>query len=73
MNQYTSVSYRPGPHLNVILGPNGSGKSSIVNAICLGLNGNPKSLGRATQLHEFIRTGQEEATVCTNTGHILGT
>eukprot|EP00095_Tigriopus_kingsejongensis_P003200 maker-scaffold50_size457468-snap-gene-0.19 protein:Tk03200 transcript:maker-scaffold50_size457468-snap-gene-0.19-mRNA-1 annotation:"structural maintenance of chromosomes protein 5-like" len=59
--QYDQVSFRPGPHLNVILGPNGSGKSSIVNAICLGLNGQPSSLGRASHIREFIRLGCERA------------
>ncbi|TRY78509.1 hypothetical protein TCAL_08127 [Tigriopus californicus] len=61
--QYDQVRFHPGPHLNVILGPNGSGKSSIVNAICLGLNGRPGTLGRATHLKEFIRLGRTHALI----------
>ena len=38
---------KAGPHVNLIMGPNGTGKSTIVCAICLGLAGKPKILGRA--------------------------
>lgn len=60
--QYDSVSFRPGPHLNVIIGPNGSGKSSIVAGVTLGLGGKPDTLGRAKRVSEFIKTGRDEAT-----------
>ena len=61
--QYTSVSFKPGPNLNVIVGPNGSGKSAIVNAICLGLAGKPETLGRGKTAAEFVRTGADEAEI----------
>lgn len=34
---YTSVEFRPGPSLNMVIGPNGTGKSTLVMAINLGL------------------------------------
>ena len=61
--QYVSVSFKPGPNLNVIVGPNGSGKSAIVNAICLGLAGKPDTLGRGKTAAEFVRTGADEAEI----------
>jgi len=45
---YNEVDFNPGPNLNLILGPNGTGKSTIVSAICLGMNGKPSLLARAT-------------------------
>lgn len=60
---YGDCEFRPGPHLNVLLGPNGTGKSSIVCAICLGLAGHPKLLGRATEVRDFIKHGQSQAIV----------
>lgn len=53
-----TVTIRPGPRLNLVLGPNGTGKSSLVCAICVGLGGSTKVLGRADNLSEFIRRGQ---------------
>ena len=47
------------PCLNVIIGPNGTGKSSIVCAICLGLNGKPRLLGRSTDEREYIKYGSQ--------------
>ena len=44
-------------------GPNGSGKSTIVNGICLGLAGKPTVLGRATSVIDFIRVGEQVATI----------
>ena len=49
--------------MNVIIGPNGSGKSTIVNGICLGLAGKTAVLGRASNLSEFIKIGEQEAMV----------
>ena len=74
---YSYCEFSPGPHLNVILGPNGSGKSSVVCAICLGLGGSPsvpgayclfflthpKVLGRAKNPKDYIKHGEEKATV----------
>ena len=61
--QYTETEFQCGPNLNVIIGPNGSGKSSIVNGICLGLAGRTNLLGRSTDIQDFIRVGEEEATI----------
>ena len=47
---YNEVVFNPGPNLNLILGPNGTGKSTIVSAICLGMNGKPSTLARATSV-----------------------
>lgn len=60
---YDDCSFEPGPGLNLVLGPNGTGKSSIVSAICVGLHGNPKLLGRATKVNDYIKHGRENAYV----------
>ncbi|KAF5393572.1 hypothetical protein D9757_000066 [Collybiopsis confluens] len=60
---YDFVEFRPGPYLNMIIGPNGTGKSSIACAIALGLNFSPKVLGRAEEIHAFVKNG-------TGDGHI---
>lgn len=49
--------------MNMIIGPNGTGKSTIVCAIALGLGGAPSLLGRAKNIAEFVKTGEEEATI----------
>eukprot|EP00485_Elphidium_margaritaceum_P009805 CAMPEP_0202693706 /NCGR_PEP_ID=MMETSP1385-20130828/7743_1 /ASSEMBLY_ACC=CAM_ASM_000861 /TAXON_ID=933848 /ORGANISM="Elphidium margaritaceum" /LENGTH=1126 /DNA_ID=CAMNT_0049349423 /DNA_START=60 /DNA_END=3440 /DNA_ORIENTATION=+ len=51
------------PGLNLIVGPNGTGKSSIVCAICIGLGGKFKSLGRAEKAAQFIKYGREKAMI----------
>ncbi len=61
--QYTATSFKPGPNLNLIVGPNGAGKSSLVLAIALGLGGKPALFGRAKHLGEFVREGQDRATI----------
>ena len=61
--QYTDTEFLLGPNLNVIIGPNGSGKSTIVNGICLGLAGKTSVLGRASNIVDFIKVGEEEAEV----------
>ncbi|KAI8088924.1 uncharacterized protein BX664DRAFT_123673 [Halteromyces radiatus] len=53
----------PGPQLNMIIGPNGTGKSTIVCAIALGLGGSPQLLGRAKNIAEFVKTGEETASI----------
>ncbi|KAI8988304.1 P-loop containing nucleoside triphosphate hydrolase protein [Mycotypha africana] len=53
----------PGPQMNMIIGPNGTGKSTIVCAIALGLGGSPNLLGRAKNVAEFVKTGQDEAQI----------
>ncbi|KAG2448841.1 hypothetical protein HYH02_006192 [Chlamydomonas schloesseri] len=47
----------PGPRVNLITGPNGSGKSSLVTALCVGLAGGMKTLGRQKDASELIRRG----------------
>lgn len=45
----------------MVCGPNGTGKSTILNAICLGLGGEPKVLGRADDAREFIAHNNDKA------------
>ncbi|OQR85040.1 structural maintenance of chromosomes protein 5 [Achlya hypogyna] len=56
---YTDAELFPGPRLNVVLGPNGTGKSSIVCALCVGLAGSTKILGRADKVGQFVKHEQE--------------
>ncbi|CAG7730182.1 unnamed protein product [Allacma fusca] len=60
---YHLVEMTAGPNVNLIMGPNGTGKSTIVCAICLGLAGKAKFLGRAHALKEYIRHGAKRASV----------
>ncbi|KAI9193711.1 uncharacterized protein BJ171DRAFT_463948 [Polychytrium aggregatum] len=60
---YDLVEFFPGPDLNMVIGPNGAGKSTIVCALALGLAGKPEVLGRAKELHEFIKHGHEKAEI----------
>lgn len=41
----------------------GTGKSSLVCALCIGLAGNPRVLGRADSVRDFVRRGQTEGWV----------
>lgn len=59
VSSFTQVSHS----LNMVVGANGTGKSSILNAICLGLGGEPKVLGRADDARAFIRHGASEASI----------
>ncbi|CAF1016796.1 unnamed protein product [Rotaria sordida] len=60
---YKEVELYPGSRLNVIIGPNGSGKSSIVCAICLGLAGHPRVIGRAGNIGDYVKTGHEKGMI----------
>eukprot|EP00271_Cylindrocystis_brebissonii_P015997 TRINITY_DN3910_c0_g1_i1.p1 TRINITY_DN3910_c0_g1~~TRINITY_DN3910_c0_g1_i1.p1 ORF type:complete len:1031 (+),score=256.92 TRINITY_DN3910_c0_g1_i1:478-3570(+) len=60
---YDFVQTNPGPRLNLVIGPNGTGKSSIVCALCVGLAGDPKLLGRAVNIGEFVQRGHEKGSV----------
>jgi len=60
---YDDCMFEPGAGLNLVLGPNGTGKSSIVSAICVGLCGNPKLLGRATKVMDYIKHGRDSCFV----------
>ncbi|GLI64046.1 hypothetical protein VaNZ11_007207 [Volvox africanus] len=52
-----TIVLEAGPRVNLVEGPNGSGKSSLVTALCVGLGGNMKALGRQTYPEELIRRG----------------
>ncbi|KAI9654314.1 MAG: Structural maintenance of chromosomes protein 5 [Alyxoria varia] len=60
---YTSVTFSPGPALNMVIGPNGTGKSTIVCAICIGLGWSTSHLGRAKELSEFVKHGCYNAVI----------
>nr|XP_003704386.1 PREDICTED: structural maintenance of chromosomes protein 5 [Megachile rotundata] len=60
---YSSVSIKPGKNLNVIIGPNGTGKSTIVCAIVIGLGGKLTTIGRATHVADYVKSGCEEAKI----------
>ncbi|KAL8826595.1 MAG: hypothetical protein Q9170_007342 [Blastenia crenularia] len=60
---YTAVEFLPGPSLNMVIGPNGTGKSTLVCAICLGLGWGPQHLGRAKDISEFVKHGEQEADI----------
>ncbi|KAL8668398.1 MAG: hypothetical protein Q9168_006969, partial [Polycauliona sp. 1 TL-2023] len=60
---YTAVEFLPGPSLNMVIGPNGTGKSTLVCAICLGLGWGPQHLGRAKDVSEFVKHGEQEAMI----------
>lgn len=60
---YSRCTIEPGPTLNLVLGPNGTGKSSLVCALCVGLAGSTKLLGRADDVGSYIRRGTSEGQV----------
>ncbi|KAL8688902.1 MAG: hypothetical protein Q9218_005299, partial [Villophora microphyllina] len=60
---YTAVEFLPGPSLNMVIGPNGTGKSTLVCAICLGLGWGPQHLGRAKDVSEYVKHGEQEANI----------
>ncbi|KAL8871981.1 MAG: hypothetical protein Q9174_002305, partial [Haloplaca sp. 1 TL-2023] len=60
---YTAAEFLPGPSLNMVIGPNGTGKSTLVCAICLGLGWGPQHLGRAKDVSEFVKHGEQEAEI----------
>lgn len=47
----------------MVIGPNGTGKSTILCAICLGLGGEPRLLGRASEIETFVANGEEEGEI----------
>ncbi|KAK9813986.1 hypothetical protein WJX73_007994 [Symbiochloris irregularis] len=57
---YRDAEVVPGSRLNLILGPNGTGKSTLVCALCLGLAGDTKLLGRADTMSDFVLQGEAE-------------
>ncbi|KAL4440548.1 hypothetical protein ABPG75_003549 [Micractinium tetrahymenae] len=59
---YKHAVIEPGPKLNLVLGPNGTGKSSLVCAISIGLGGRTTLLGRAEDLKDYVRRGDDVQT-----------
>ena len=61
----------PGPATRAWRGA-GSGKSSLVCALCIGLCGSPKLLGRADNVRDYVMRGQEQGyvqiTLCNGEG-----
>ena len=49
--------------MNVVIGPNGTGKSTVVCAIVLGLAGNPKLVGRETNVGAYVKEGRDKARI----------
>lgn len=47
----------------MVIGPNGTGKSTILCAMCLGLGGEPRLLGRASEVETFISNGKDEGEI----------
>mmetsp|Transcript_41702 Transcript_41702/g.120457 ORF Transcript_41702/g.120457 Transcript_41702/m.120457 type:complete len:1122 (+) Transcript_41702:155-3520(+) len=60
---YFDAEVRPGPRLNMVVGPNGTGKSTILCAMCLGLGGEPRLLGRASEIETFVANGEDEGEI----------
>lgn len=60
---FGSITLKPSPRLNLIVGPNGTGKSSIVCAIGIALAGEPRMLGRAADVRDFVQRGKEKGMV----------
>lgn len=60
---YTHAAIHPSSRLNLVVGPNGSGKSSIVCAMCLGLGGAPKLLGRGNYAKDYVKHGENHAAI----------
>ena len=59
----TVTELRPGPRLNMVLGPGGTGKSTIMCAICIGLGGHPKLLGRSVKLADYVAHNESVAMI----------
>lgn len=60
---YKVAEFDLSPSLNMIIGPNGSGKSTFVCAVCIGLAGKPRFIGRSSKLEDFIKNGEEKGLV----------
>ena len=58
---YDDAEVFPGPRLNVVLGPNGTGKSTLTHAICLACAGKTSTVGRSSDLSQFVKKGKESA------------
>ncbi|KAH9312049.1 hypothetical protein KI387_027084, partial [Taxus chinensis] len=56
---YKHLRSKPGSRLNLVIGPNGTGKSSLVCAIAIGLAGEPQLLGRASNIGDYVKRGEE--------------
>lgn len=58
---YDFTEFAPGPYLNMIIGPNGTGKSTIVCGMAIGLGWQPKMLGRASIISDYVKQGKDNA------------
>lgn len=58
---YKTASFNFHPNLNFIAGPNGSGKSSISNALALLLGGSEKTIGKTSDIREYVKFGEQES------------
>ncbi|KAG8229407.1 hypothetical protein J437_LFUL000928 [Ladona fulva] len=60
---FRKLTVSPNKYFNLVTGPNGTGKSSLMCALCLGLAGKPRVVGRATNVSEYIRYNAESAKI----------
>ncbi len=60
---HAEFEYKPSPKLNFLSGANGSGKSAVLAAIVFALGGSAKLTNRGSANRNFIRTGQNSASV----------
>ncbi|KAI9834239.1 MAG: hypothetical protein M1819_003077 [Sarea resinae] len=60
---HSKLHVQLGPLINFIIGHNGSGKSAVLTALTLCLGGKAASTNRGQSLKNFIKEGQESATL----------
>ncbi|GJD12492.1 Structural maintenance of chromosomes protein 5 [Galdieria sulphuraria] len=60
---FDDVMLQASPSLNLIAAPNGTGKSTVASALSIVFCTNLKTLERASSLAEFIKRGEERATI----------
>jgi len=56
---YDHIKSRPGSRLNLVIGLNGTGKRSLVCVIAIGLAREPQLLGRASNIGDYVKRGEE--------------
>ncbi len=60
---HQNFKFTLGPLINFICGKNGSGKSAVLTGIILCLGGKASATNRGARLQNFIREGQDHATI----------